>query len=86
MESLGDRFAPQTVKQRLAALRGVFDWLARHGVLETNPAAPARRPSYTIKRGKTPIQTAAEAKRMIEPIETDTLLGLRDRALVAVMV
>ncbi len=86
IESLGERFAPQTVKQRLAALRGLFDWLARHGVLETNPAAPVRGPSYTTKRGKTPILTAAEAKRLIGSIETDTLVGLRDRALIATMV
>jgi site-specific recombinase XerD len=86
IEETGNRFAPQTVKQRLAALRGLFDWLARHGVLETNPAAPVRGPSYTIKRGKTPILTAAEAKRLIESIETDNLVGLRDRALIAVMV
>jgi integrase len=86
IEAVGERFAPQTVKQRLAALRGLFDWLARHGVLETNPAAPVRGPSYTIKRGKTPILTAAEAKRLIESIETDSLVGLRDRALIAVMV
>ncbi|MBV9907640.1 MAG: site-specific integrase, partial [Hyphomicrobiales bacterium] len=36
IESLGGRFAPQTVKQRLAALRGLFDWLARHGVLDNS--------------------------------------------------
>jgi integrase len=66
--------------------RGLFDWLARHGVLETNPAAPVRGPAYTIRRGKTPILTAAEAKRLIESIETDSLVGLRDRALIAVMV
>jgi len=86
IESVGERFAPQTVKQRLAALRGLFDWLARHGVLEVNPAAPVRGPAYTIKRGKTPILTATEAKRLIESIETDSLVGLRDRALIAVMV
>jgi len=86
IESVGERFAPQTVKLRLAALRGLFDWLARHGVLETNPAAPVRGPSYTTKRGKTPILTAAEAKRLIESIDADNLVGLRDRALIAVMV
>lgn len=86
IEGIGDRFAPQTVKQRLAALRGLFDWLARHGVIETNPAAPVRGPAYTTKRGKTPILTAAEAKRLIESIEMDSLVGLRDRALIAVMV
>jgi integrase/recombinase XerC len=86
IEKTGNRFAPQTVKQRLAALRGLFDWLARHGVLETNPAAPVRGPAYSTKRGKTPILTAVEAKRLIESIETKSLVGLRDRALIAVMV
>jgi site-specific recombinase XerD len=86
IESVGDRFAPQTVKLRLAAIRGLFDWLARHGVLETNPAAPVRGPAYTVKRGKTPILAAAEAKRLIESIEDDSIVGLRDRALIAVMV
>ena len=86
IESLGDRFAPQTIKQRLAALRGLFDWLARHGVLDANPAAPVRGPAYSYKRGKTPILTAPEAKRLIESIDTDSLVGLRDRALIALMV
>ena len=87
IESICERFAPQTVKQRLAALRGLFDWLARHGVLETNPAAPVRGPAYTIRRGKTPILTAAEAKRLIDrPSRPTVSTGLRDRALIAVMV
>ncbi len=80
------RFAPQTVKLRLAGLRGLFDWLARHGVLESNPAAPVRGPAYSQARGKTPILTAAEAKRLIESIDAKSLVGLRDRALIGVMV
>jgi len=86
IEHVSARFAPQTVKLRLAGLRGLFDWLARHGVLEVNPAAPVRGPAYSQNRGKTPILTAAEAKRLIESIETDSLVGLRDRALIAVMI
>src|SRR5665213_1529143 len=86
IEHVSARFAPQTVKLRLAGLRGLFDWLARHGVLETNPAAPVRGPAYSQNRGKTPILIAAEAKRLIESIETDSLVGLRDRALIATMV
>ena len=86
IERVSARFSPPTVKLRLAALRGLFDWLARHGVLEVNPAAPVRGPSYAVKRGKTPILTAAEAKRLIESIDTKTNTGLRDRALIAVMV
>jgi site-specific recombinase XerD len=46
------RFSPQMVRQRLAALRGLFEYLARYGVLESNPAAAARGPSYAVKRVK----------------------------------
>ena len=60
--------------------------LARHGVLESNPAAPVRGPAYTTKRGKAPFLTAAEAKRLIESIDADNLVGLRDRVLIAIMV
>lgn len=86
IEDAGQRFAPQTVKQRLAAIRGLFDWLARHGVLSSNPAAPVRGPTYVQSRGKTPILTAAEAKRLLDSIDSGSLVGLRDRALIAVMV
>lgn len=86
IESAITLYSTQTVKQRLAALRSLFDWLARHGVLDTNPAAPVRGPSYSVKRGLTPVLTAPEAKAFIESIPDDTLVGLRDRALVATMV
>ena len=86
IEHVSARFAPQTVKLRLAALRGLFDWLARHGVLAVSPAAPVRGPAYSQNRGKTPILTAPEAKRLIESIDPTTLVGLRDRALIATMV
>lgn len=85
------RFEPPTVKLRLAAIRSCFDWLARTGVLSANPAHAVRGPAHSVKRGKTPILTPAEARRLIESIPTQTpkgkpdLVGLRDRALIALM-
>jgi site-specific recombinase XerD len=52
IDAVNIRFSPQMVRQRLAALRGLFAWLARHGVLETDPAAAVRGPSYAVKRVK----------------------------------
>ena len=75
-----------TVKQHLAAIRMLCDYLVVHGVLRMNPAAAVRGPKYSAKRGKTPVLSGAEARGFLEAIETKTLLGLRDRALVAVMV
>jgi integrase/recombinase XerD len=78
------RQAP-TVKQHLAAIRMLFDWLVTGHVVAVNPAWSVRGPKHVVKKGKTPVLTAAEARQLLDSIETDTLIGLRDRALIAVM-
>ena len=75
-----------SVKQHLAAIRMLFDYLVVGQVLPMNPAASVRRPKYVIKKGKTPVLSAEEARQLIDSIETTTVKGLRDRALLAVMV
>jgi integrase/recombinase XerD len=70
----------------LAAIRMLFDWLVVGQVMATNPAAPVRGPKYTVKKGKTPVLTQDEARELLEKIDTSTLLGLRDRALIAMMI
>ena len=64
----------------------VFDYLVTGGILPMNPASSVRGPKYTIKRGRTPVLSAEEARQLLDSIETDTLIGLRDRALIGVMV
>ena len=85
VEALGKDFEKPTVKQHLAAVRMLFDWLVTGGVLATNPAHSVRGPKHVVKRGKTPVLTADQARALIENIDTSTLVGLRDRALIAVM-
>jgi site-specific recombinase XerD len=80
-----EKSAP-TVKQHLAAIRMLFDWLTTGGVLPFNPASSVRGPKFSVKRGKTPVLTAEEARQLLDSIDTGTLIGLRDRALIAVMV
>jgi site-specific recombinase XerD len=75
-----------TAKQRLAALRHLFDWLVTGQVLPTNPAASVRGPRHSTLRGKTPVLDAAEARQLLDSIDTTTPAGLRDRALIALMV
>ena len=86
IESLGTRLSKPSVKQALAALRMLFDWLVVGGVIATNPAAPVRGPRYTVRKGKTPVLTADEARALLESIDTSTVIGLRDRALIATMI
>jgi site-specific recombinase XerC len=85
VEDIGSRFKPPTVKQWLAAVRMLFDWLVVGQVLAVNPAAPVRGPKHVVKVGKTPVLGAAEARQLLDRINTKTVVGLRDRALIALL-
>ena len=83
---LRDGLSKPTVKQHLAAIRMMFDWMVTGGVLAVNPAAAVRGPKYVIKKGKTPVLTPDEARLLLNSIDVRENCGLRDRALLAVMV
>lgn len=78
--------AAPTVKQRLAAVRHLFDWLVTGQVVPTNPAASVRGPNHSSRTGKTPVLEASEARQLLDSIDVSTPAGLRDRALIALMV
>lgn len=81
------RSAP-TVKQELAALRMFFNYLVLGQVeaVPHNPAAPVRGPKHVVKKGKTPVLEASDARKLLDSIDASTVVGLRDRALIAAMV
>jgi integrase/recombinase XerC len=81
-----ERSAP-SVKQQLAAIRHLFDWLVTGNVgILINPAASVRGPSHVVRQGKTPVLEPAEARALLDSIDMSTPAGLRDRALIALMV
>jgi site-specific recombinase XerD len=86
IELLGRRLAKPSVKQHLAAIRMLFDWLVVGQVVATNPAAPVRGPKYSVKKGKTPILTQDEARALLDFIDHSNVVGLRDRAIIATMI
>ena len=75
-----------TVKQHLAAIRVLCDWLVVHQVLPVNPAAAVRGPKHVVTKGATPVLTPAETRLLLDGIDPGSLVGLRDRALLSVMV
>ncbi|MBV9825351.1 MAG: tyrosine-type recombinase/integrase [Alphaproteobacteria bacterium] len=85
VEALQDSAAKPTVKQHLAAVRMLFDWLVICQVVAANPAHAVRGPKHVVRRGKTPVLNEEQARRLIDSIDTSTLVGLRDRALIGVM-
>lgn len=86
IEYLGTIYSPPTVKQHLASIRMCFDWLVTGQIIPANPAAAVRGPKYVIKRGKTPVLTAEEARQLLDSIDCSDVIGLRDRALIGLMI
>lgn len=86
IEELTQHMAPRSVKQHLAAIRKLFDWLVVGHVIPHNPAHAVRGPRFSATTGTTPTLTAEEARQLLEAIDTTHVVGLRDRALIGVMV
>ena len=86
VEELGQHIAKPSVKQHLAALRMLFDYLVTGQVMPTNPAYAVRGPKHVVKTGRTPVLTAEETRILLDCIDVNTIAGLRDRALIGVMV
>ena len=73
IEEMQRGYRAPTIKQHLAAIRRLFDWLVRG-------------PTHVVRTGKTPVLQPADARQLLDAIDTSTLPGLRDRALLGVMV
>ena len=75
-----------TRKQHLAAIRHFFDGqVTRHAIL-LNPALSVRGERYQVVEGKTPEITVAQARKLLASIKTTTVVGLRDRAIIAILI
>jgi site-specific recombinase XerD len=85
IEALQAEASAPSVKQQLAAIRMLFDWLVIGQVMPTNPAAAVRGPKHVVKTGKTPVLEGREWRRLIDTIPTETVRDLRDRALIATL-
>ena len=81
----GREVAAPSVKQQLAAIRHLFDWLVTGQVVPVNPAASVRGPRHVVRVGKTPVLEPAEARALLDSIDAATPAGLRDRALISLM-
>lgn len=78
--------SPATRKQHLAALRHFFDELVTRHVVILNPAASVRGERYQVIEGKTPEIPVEQARRLLASIDTETLIGLRDRAIIGILI
>ena len=85
VEAIGKDFEKPTVKQHLAAIRMLFDWLVVGQVIATNPAHSVRGPKHVVKTGKTTVLTGEQARELLGQHRHLNGGGPRDRALISVM-
>src|SRR3982751_4854106 len=85
VEDLQTRASKQTVKQHLAGIRSLFDWLVVGQVVPHNPALSVRGPRYSTAKGKTPVMSAVETRELLDSLDVSSVVGLRDRALIGLM-
>ena len=55
IDEMHGRYRAPTIKQHLAAIRRLFDWLVIGQVVPTNPATSVRGPTHVVRTGKTPV-------------------------------
>ena len=74
-----------TIRRKLAALASLFEYLCEHNAITHNPVKGVKRPRVESQVGKTPALSNVQARRLLDAPPTDTLKGLRDRAILSVL-
>lgn len=83
-----------TVRQRLAAVKSLFNWFRLHQHITVSPAAAVKKKRERVTRGKTKSLQPAQARKLLDTIETQYVsdgnklpshIGVRDKALISVM-
>src|ERR1035438_3015160 len=75
IEHLMTTRAKPTVKQHLAAIRMLFDWLVTGQVIPLNPAHAVRGPKHSVKKGKTSVLSAEEMGVLLKSVQVQDKNG-----------
>jgi site-specific recombinase XerD len=81
----GRALEPSTIRRKLSAIASLFDHLCEANAVSHNPADGVRRPSEGSNEGKSPALGDDQAKALLEAPPTDTVKGLRDRAILSAL-
>lgn len=79
-------YAPATKKLHLSAIRHFFDTLVTRHVIMLNPAHSVRGERLQVVEGKTPEITIPQARKLMQSLDTSHVVGLRDRAIIAILI
>ncbi len=81
----GRALSPASIRRKLSALSSLFDYLCERNAVAGNPVDGVKRPMANGNEGSTPALGDAQARRLLEAPPPDTLKGVRDRAILAVL-
>src|ERR1700677_1746040 len=68
--------SPPSVKQHLACIRMLFDWLVTGQVMPSNPAHSVRGPRHSVSKGSTPVLSSEEATALLTGMDISTVVAL----------
>jgi integrase/recombinase XerD len=74
-----------TIRRKLSALSSLFDALCEANAVHGNPVEGVKRPKITSQEGATPAIGDHQARELLAAPDDVTLLGLRDRAILATL-
>jgi integrase/recombinase XerD len=77
--------ADSTIRRKLSALSALFDYLCERNAVAGNPVYGVKRPSVNANEGSTPALGDAQARKLLDAPPEDTLMGVRDRAILATL-
>jgi integrase/recombinase XerD len=77
--------AGSTVRNRLASLSSLFEYLCEKNAVTHNPIKGVKRPKVESYEGKTPALGDHQARKLLDAPHGDSLKGKRDRAILATL-
>ncbi len=74
-----------TIRNRLAALSSLFEYLCEQNAVTHNPVKGVKRPSVESYEGKSPALGDHQARALLDAPDSLSLKGKRDRAILAIL-
>ncbi len=85
MEKRSPSPSPASIRRKLSALSSLFDYLCEQNAVDGNPVDGVKRPMAQGNEGSTPALGDRQARKLLEAPPTDTLKGVRDRAILTTL-
>lgn len=74
-----------SIRRKLSALSSLFEYLCEKNAVVHNPVKGVKRPKVDSYEGKTPALGNHQARKLLETPASDTLKGIRDRAILSTL-